>query len=186
MVYKKFFCGVFACILFLPMILGKVETITGFNYDVSLNNVGIYEKPEFNLNSFFKGTFQKDYEMWIGNSYTGRSLIVKTYNQIRFSLFHASNLVVGKNKDLFQEQYIKEYLGLDSKYNFANVDNKMKLETYVDKLAKISQILLNEDKILIFLLSPSKCDYNFTDFPDKYLVHTQQGYARGGISLGNY
>lgn len=179
MAHKKIFCTMFLLFLFLPALLGMAIKVTDFEVDVQLNNVETYEKPDLSLNSFFAGTFQKEYENWIGNSYTGRSIVIKTYNQIRFSLFHVSNLIVGKNKDLFQEQYIKEYLGLDSKYNFADLDNKMSLEAYVDKLSDISKMLSDQNKVLIFLLSPSKCDYNFSDIPEKYFVQMQQEYVRG-------
>lgn len=179
MAQKKMFCTMFLLLLFFPALLGMVIKVTDIEVDVQLNNVETYKKPDLSLNSFFAGTFQKEFENWIGNSYTGRSIVIKTYNQIRFSLFHSSNLIVGKNNDLFQEQYIKEYLGLDSKYNFADMDNKMSLKAYVDKLSDISQMLLGEDKVLIFLLSPSKCDYNFADIPEKYFVQMQQDYVRG-------
>lgn len=178
MAYRKIFCMIFVGILFLPMLLGIVTEVTDIKVDVQLNNVGTYEKPDFSVVSFFSGTFQKDFENWINNSYAGRSIIVKTYNQMRFSLFSISNQVVGKNSDLFQELYIKEFLGLDSKYNFIDADNRTRLETYVDELEYISTVLEENGKVLIFMISPSKCDYKYEDIPN-YYNNVDDGYIRG-------
>lgn len=178
MTYKKVFCTIFVFILFLPTLLGMVTEVTDIKVDVQLNNVEIHEKPELSVDSFFSGAFQKDFENWITNGYKGRSIIVKTYNQLRFSLFGTSSQVVGKNGDLFQEPYIKEFLGLDSKYNFIDADNRTMLETYVDELEYISTVFEENGKLLILMISPSKCDYKYEDIPD-YYNNVDEGYIRG-------
>lgn len=178
---KKLFCTIFFLLLFIPMLFGIITKWTDLKVDVPLYNAGAGAKPDFSLQSFISGDFQTRYEDWFRKSYAGRSIVIKTYNQLRFSLFHLStqNTVVGENNDLFQSEYIEEYLGLDSRYDFSDPDRRENLEAYVDKLAEISQMLSKQGKTFLFWLTPAKCDYNFADIPDHYLAQSPQEYVRG-------
>lgn len=178
---KKFFVVLFILIILLPMFLKCMERTFNIK-EIPLNNVELFEKPDFSMSSFFTGEFQKDYENWFCNNFGGKNIFTRTYNQFRFSLFHisaSSSGVRGNNKDLFQQEYIDEFFGLSSKYDYSVCSNRVQLEVYVDKLEYITRKLEEQGKIVIFLTTPNKCDFNNKDIPYIYKIAASGNYIRG-------
>jgi len=148
-------------LLFLPVIQ---KTITLFDVTPLKGSFITNQKPEFHFKDYFSGTYQDQYNSYYEENIGFRSSFVRLYNQIAFSLFditQASQVVIGKNNYLFEENYIKAYTGTDFQGG-AVWDRKMK------KLKFISDELQNIDIPLIVVFAPGKASYFPEYIPDKY------------------
>ena len=73
------------------------------------------EKPSLTLSSYMEGAYQANYDSWYSQHFAGRSYLVRSYSDILYSIFKkspTSQVVIGKEGQLFETSYIKEYLGL--------------------------------------------------------------------------
>ena len=84
--------------------------------------------------------------------------MIKSYNQIRFDLLRLGNEIVGKNKVLYEPDYILEYLCIGEENNFALKENQEKVDRYISQLEEVNQKLQKIGKQLILYITPSKCD----------------------------
>lgn len=168
MFYKRMYCVLFVLLLFVPTCLQSIGASLDRVLDVEMNNETRPEKPSFRLETFVEGSYQKQYEDWLQKSYGGRNVLVKTYNQLRFSLFQSANYVVGKNNNILQQIYIDEYFVLQEKYDFSREENYLRLLEYLDKLEYVTKRAEDDGKILIFVTTPNKCDFYARDLPDIY------------------
>lgn len=167
---KKTFNIIFMMILLLPIVFSGYEFMSQKDVDGILKNVTRYEKPEFHIRKFWDGVYQNDYDTYYSNEYSGRDFLVKTYNQVRYTLFDlTNNIIVGENKDLFEETYINEYMISKEKFDFGDDKKKQQLSEYVKKLEYISEQMKKQEKQLIFVISPNKCDYKAEDIPSVYI-----------------
>src|SRR5688572_27194692 len=128
--------------LFLPLAqsrMGLVEV-------KPLSGAVVYpEKHPFTLSGWFDGSYQKNKEEYVNDMFGFRNLCVRVNNQIAFSLFgevKANEVVIGKEGYLFEEQYIKSYLGEDF-IGDSKVKKKMASLKYIsDTLAKLNKQLM--------------------------------------------
>ncbi len=71
------------------------------------------EKPVFNRTDWYNGSFQTAYDKYLEDHIGFRDFLVRLTNQIDYSLFrvpHAEGVLVGKNDQLFEYDYIREYV----------------------------------------------------------------------------
>lgn len=185
---KKGFVIIFFCVIFLPLTLTIFGDWEQKNYDVALkDNSGItYTYPRFNFENYADRSFQSEFENAWNSDFALHGVLTRTYNQIRFSMFKmnrtaanreyiGTDLVVGKNKNIFEYQYIAEYFLLDQFIGFDTEESREQMECYADLLEEISDKLDQVDKKVIFLTTPNKCDYMSEDIPANFQ------YAKDGI-----
>lgn len=106
------FIGIFL-VMFLPMIQQKSEFVKVA--DLAGDQVIITQRA-FTFKNWFDGSFQKNYDEYYDKNIGFRPLLVRTKNQIEYSLFrkaNASGVVVGKKGYLFEKDYIRAYTGRD-------------------------------------------------------------------------
>jgi hypothetical protein len=173
-------------LLFFPFIQGIFYLVKPIPLD------GYYvpnREPEITISSWFNGTYQDSCITFIKESSSLRSVLVRMYNQVDYSLFsvpHARKIVIGKNDYLYSDEYITAYLG-------TNFSGKQFCDEKVRLLKKLQDLLWNEKKIfLLTILTPDKCTFYPENIPERYLKHknenTNYGYyaekcKEAGINL---
>ncbi len=164
--------------LWLPLVQQNLEL-----FEIS-TVVGAYKmpvEPEYDENTVWSGEFQDKYSDYFKYQVGFRDLLVRLYNQIAFSLYdeaHLSNVVVGKNNQLFQDFYIDAYVGKD--FVGENLINEQ-----CAKLKKIQDTLSKKGIHFLVLLAPGKADFFPEHIPNQYkrnlnkkLPNNYQAYSK--------
>lgn len=124
------------------------------------------EEPDLNLNDWMEGKFQSAFERYIDDHIGFRNSLVRLNNQLDYSLYripHADGIVVGKGDQMFEYDYIREFIGND--FIGENViDKKMR------KLRFLQQYLKREKDIdLVLVFEPGKASFYPEYIPDRFL-----------------
>lgn len=159
----------FVLLIIFPGILTLLKLITGKELDRPLKgNFDPVETPVFSVENFLGKSFQKDFENYFHNSFTGRGYLTTTYNQIRHSLFGENpSSYIGDS--LIWESYIIIHMGIEP-YNYNNAERMNEMKNYVEKLQTISDWLKGRGKSLIFVTASGKASWFEDDIPSKYFL----------------
>jgi len=133
------------------------------------------QRPNFSLSGWNDGTFQAGFDRYIEDHIGFRNFFVRLNNQIDFTFFEKANaegVVIGKENQLFEYDYIRAYTGGDF-IGKRVIERKMQKVKYLQDYLKETH---NIDFILIF--EPSKARTYPEYIPDRYLEN--------GLSLSNY
>lgn len=170
----------FFCIIISPFTLTVLGDWGQKNFDINLeDNSGVlHAYPKFSFKKYEDRSFQNEFENAWNSDFALHGILTRTYNQIRFSAFktnHPANreyigtdLIVGKNKNIFEYQYIAEYLLLDQFNGFDTEESKAQMDCYVNLLEEVSDKLALFNKKVIFLTTPNKSAYAYEDIPDHF------------------
>lgn len=116
-------------------------------------------KPQCSAQSWFEGTYQTDFDRYMNDTLGFHKTLVRCRNGFCFMVFrkaNAQNVVVGKDRFLFEQDYIDAYYGTDY----------VGMDTIMDKCRRlyvVQQKLKEEGKTLLVCLAPSKADF----YPEK-------------------
>ena len=181
---KTVFIIIVTCFICIPLVLQGGYTLTGKRYDIPLVGVASdTQAPKKSLQGFLEGSYQSDYEQWLNTNLIPRGVLVKLYNQIRYSLFNlGSEWIIGKNKDIIGLDYINEYLSLGQAYNFSLAENQQAMQAYVGHLVSVQDKLNKVGKSFLIYTTPSKAEYYPENIPEKYWLQKPENGVRG-ISL---
>ena len=136
------------------------------------------EKPEINKEGWMSGSLQAELEAYISENLKIRNYLIPIKNEITYHLLNSSpnsSIVIGKNKELYEEAYI----GFETQiYNAMSRDEVLHLS---DKLAAMDKVLSDKGKKLFVFITPSKASVYPENIPDKYLaiapkVRTESSY----------
>lgn len=156
--------GVLSFFLVYP-ILGKIYLDEKFQ----LNGVTAEEvRPEMWIEGVLNGSYQENMETYLHDHLIGKNLLVRIHNQILYSAFNVSsnaNVVIGKDKQLYEPEYIHYSL------NMYGQPSEEEISTLVGKLEALNQILTNEDKELYIFITPAKTRYYKDKIPNIYLKY---------------
>lgn len=125
------------------------------------------EKPGFSWSGWMDGTFQSAFNTWLEENIGFRNILVRITNQVDFSLFkmaHAEGVVIGKENQLIEYDYIRAYDGGDF-LGEANIDKRIRKLKFIQEYLKAEH---NIDFILVF--EPGKASFYPEYIPDKYLT----------------
>jgi len=124
------------------------------------------QKPSFNWNDWFSGKFQITYDQYLEENIGFRNFLVRLINQLDYSIFkktHAEGVVVGKENQLFEYDYIRAYIGRDF-IGASIIDKKIK------KIKFLQQYLKKETNTdLILVLEPGKASIYHELIPKRFL-----------------
>ncbi len=155
------FIGVFVLICFYPLLGAKLDK------KVELSGVTSQVKMEpFSVESVMSGKYQTGLNNWIENNFPGRSYMIKWRSQLRYSLLRESpnsNVVVGKDKYLFEPNYIERELGI-------KVSNEAYFSELVVKLENLQAVLNDAGKELYIFITPSKAYFCNDKIPGYYFA----------------
>lgn len=150
---------IFVLILLYPAIGSKVDIF------FPLHGVTENTKVDFDIQGIMDGSYQHDMNSYLLGSMPGRNLLVKLNSQIEYSLFNVSsnsNVVIGKNKQLFEGEY------LDYSLNLYGQPSEEEIQALVDKLQLLQKKLAVQNKQLYIFITPSKARYYAESAPYYY------------------
>jgi len=122
------------------------------------------DRPQFKLANWFDGTYQKQMDKRTQSKFGFRSVFIRIKNQIDYTFFdeiHAKDVVEGKHGYLYEEAYIKSYLGKSFIGEKAIIEKTQKIKQLQDKLAQL-------DKTLMVVLAAGKATFYSDYFPPEY------------------
>jgi len=118
-------------------------------------------------NTWFSGLYAAQKEKVYENSFGFRNTLIRTHNQIYYSLFNkakANGVIVGKEGCLYELNYINAFLGND-------YIGDSKTDSMFVKLKTINDYCNKNNKKLVLIFAPGKASYYPEYIPDRYLVH---------------
>lgn len=122
--------------------------------------------PVLSYKTFMDNSFQQGIDLYCENTIPFRPDLVRLYNQIDFTAFnlpHAKKIVVGKQQYLYEEPYIKAYLGKD-------FIGKERIDARVRQFRELQDLLWREKHILmIVIFTPDKGSFYPEYIPGRYL-----------------
>ena len=165
----------FAAVLMMPILLRKV------NAQFGLTGVSVQtERPILTKKGLLDGTVQEELNDYIAQNMPGRDLMIKVRNQMIFTLYSKSpneNIVIGKNNNLFEKEYVLKY---EKVYPPADKEYVVDL---CDKIAVIQDKLEAKGKELYLFITPTKVRYYEEDVPDIYRVASSFGERTGNYEV---
>lgn len=122
--------------------------------------------PDWSLKGLLDGALQETISTYYSENLPGRDLMIKIRNQVIFSLFSKSpnnNIVIGKDKVLFEKEYILKY----EKY-YPPVTKEF-TEDLCNKLMAIQEKLEARGKEMYLFITPTKVRYYEAYVPEIYM-----------------
>jgi len=125
------------------------------------------EKPTFGTVSWenwLSGAFQADFDSRLEHSIGFRNSLIRTNNQLQYSLFglaNADGVIAGSRGELFEEDYIRAYMG-------AFFVGESVWEQKAHKLKAIQDSLQKLGKSMAVVFAPGKGSFYPEKFPTKY------------------
>jgi hypothetical protein len=172
----------------LWLVLLALPAIQGLFAPIRINPLqGAIEEPDtpaLGLKAWWDAAFQVQAEAWLSHHVGFRPLWIRTNNQINYSFFNkagARGVVVGKQRYLFEENYIKAYYGSD----FIGKDS---IGRRMDRLEFISETLQRQGKLLLLMFAAGKGSYYSEYIPEdrvqergttNHQIYLQEAQQRG-------
>lgn len=160
--FKHFITILIGIFLFLPLIESKTNFIDVIPLQGDTSSV---EMPVFSFENFTNAKWQENFSEYTNKNFGFRSLVVRCFNQIRYSFFNkitAPGIVVAKNGDLIIEAYIDEYIG-------KNFKGKSFISNVVEKIKRVQDSLKTRGTDLIVVFAPGRASFDPEIIPDSYI-----------------
>lgn len=124
-----------------------------------------YPLPEFSWQSWNSWEYQANMTHYFEHSFGFRPFFIRLNNQVYYSLFNSSTngaIVIGKDRYLFEKNYIESYYGGDFL-------GELSIDSSIYKLDTVMKYLKHWDTDLVFVVTPNKANY-FSEYIPDYLV----------------
>lgn len=151
-------------LLILPGLQGKFRLVQEEALTGSFKAPEDSAMKEFAVNSWFNGSYQDENGKYLEQHLGFRNYLIRFYNQIRFTFFnqaHAEGVIVGQDDELFEEDYIREYIGQYYVGDSVWLQKAIKLKAVQDTLSRLG-------KLLVVIIEPDKASYYPELLPSKY------------------
>ncbi len=158
---KQAFIAAFILVLLLP----GLQTALRLWDEVELHGVEApvaSSLPALHVSDFWHGIYQQSINDWLDRSIGFRGMLIRTDNQINFSVFreissdYSSPLVLGADKTLFERLYIDN---MNNQWSLP----RSQIDAFVRSIVRLRNALATRGIALLVLLSPSKT----TLYPDR-------------------
>jgi len=126
--------------------------------------ITLSSKPDWEASDWLDGSFQNNFEKYSKDNFGLRASAIRLNNQLDYSLFdelNAKSVVIGKENYLYEENYIRCYLGMD----FLGEEV---IKERLFKLKKVADHLKTMGKDLIVVYAAGKGTYFPEYFPSSY------------------
>jgi hypothetical protein len=157
--------------LMLLLILPAVQQYTGLIHEKPLKGAIIVpEKPKLSLKSWFDASFQEKYDDFLEQGIGFRPTLIRINNQVSYTLFDtalANSVIIGKNKCLYEMNYIKAYEGID----FVGYQ---KINEQVSEARLLQETLEREGKHFLILFAPGKASFFPEYIPEQYRTRNRK------------
>ena len=130
----------------------KMKPLNGFT--------PVVEKPKLTMASFASGDFQSDVEDYISDNFGFREFFIRCYNQVAYSCFGKitnSNIVKGRNQELYLTMYLNDATGKTLKQHYDDVeDAKAAARNNVEETLRLIDTLHAHHTDFLFVFAPTK------------------------------
>jgi hypothetical protein len=171
-----------AAVLVIPFADKELEMVP----EVKLYGVyDRYEMPVFSWDTWFDGSFQEAFDLWLEQNIGLRNVFINIYNQFRFSFFKqvcAPSTLVGEDNVLYQQSYVNAYLG-------KTFIGSPAIKETVHKMKCIQNALEENGKFFVYVIAPGKASFFPEYLPDSvglenkdtsnYEIYTQELITQG-------
>ncbi|HOE03960.1 MAG TPA: hypothetical protein PLZ52_01990 [Bacteroidales bacterium] len=161
--YKHILFGFIVAILLLTALIEN----TGFihlRFEPLKGFASTYQRPRFTLKTWMSAEFQDSLGAYLDNNTVFRAPLIRMYNEVNYRLFSkstAKTVVIGKNNQLFQTDYIREYNG---EYFIG----KELIRQRCERIKYIQDTLARAGIDLLVVLAPGKASFFHEFIPDRY------------------
>lgn len=156
----------------LPLLTGAAQEWLGWRYDkYDLKKLyGVFiaeEEPEPSAKALFEGEYQQQFTKYYNENFPLRPLFIKFNNQIFYDLFDKSYMydnaiVVGKQRQLYEENYILFYCDI------AKQTQQQLIDLYAKQLREVQDLLAGRGITFLLLITPSKATTYPEYIPDQF------------------
>lgn len=157
--------------MFLPL-----DKINVFNI---VGERTVYGIPKLTIKSYIDKSFQQQFEGWFNQEIVWNSLYIKLFNTIYYVLFDKSyssnsNIIIGKGKQLYEKAYISTLFFPDRYTDTIDIPSVVEVKQTIDSqirdLNKIQKYLESKGRTFLFVITPSKADFEQENIPDRFNV----------------
>jgi hypothetical protein len=123
------------------------------------------EKPVFSKGGWDSGEYQEQVEKYLKDHTGFRNFMVRLYNQVDYSIFRTANAegaTIGKNRQLYEYDYIRSWLGIDNPGE-SFISKKLNRAKFVQDYLK-----REKDIDLVIVFEPGKASFYPEYIPEKY------------------
>ncbi len=175
---EKFMVAVFIFIFCLP-VLTMALPLNKINVFNILGEREAYNMPKFSIKSFIDKSYQGQFENWFNQKIVWNALYIKMFNSLYYALFDKSyssngDLIIGKDKYLYERAYINSLYFPNPYGDVHYIPHLEKVKSDLDKMTKdmkeVQDYFESKGKTFIFVITPSKADFNGDKIPDRFEV----------------
>ena len=176
----RVYCLLFVLVLFLPTLQHS------FNILPNTTLIGKEEPPpkaQWSATGWLDGSFQEQYSKRRDSRLGLRDYLVKTYNQLHYSIFHrvvstvSTSVIIGKENWLYEEVYVK-------KLNTASKDDGSLITKRVQRLRILQDQLEKLGIAFVFVIAPSKAEVYPEYIPENLLNKPLPRYCDNRLPTG--
>ena len=157
-------------LIMLVLILPAMQRQFNFFKEKPLTGAFVKMEPpafdELTAKSWMDGSFQTDFSNRLESHIGFHNTLLRLFNQLEYSLFRKANaegVIVGKNGELFEEDYIRAFMGEFYVGEPVWKDKVFKIKAVQDTLEKLG-------KTFFVILEPGKGSTYPDRFPAKYVA----------------
>ncbi len=156
----------------MDRVLGKIRQLEG---KPLFGLIADDRPPHWSWQSLLSGQYQKEFENWLNQVLPLRPNVVRLVNQTYFDVFdksymHSGNIVIGKDRQLFEEYFISNYCSWIR-------DDSRPLTQWMHELEELATFFRERGQIFVYLITPSKAAY-FPEFiPQQFNCNFLQARA---------
>lgn len=151
-------------LLVMPGLQGRFGFISNQKLSGAFTEAKSPSFKEFTWKSWLDGSFQEDYNNRLEQHIGFRNFLVRLDNQLGYSFFRQANaegVIIGQKNELFEDDYIKEYLGQFYIGDTVWSKKALKLRAVQDTLSRLG-------KSLVVIFEPGKASFSADLLPLEY------------------
>ncbi len=164
---------IFLFIMIYPLLIilqnssNKINQFIQLRDALTLQGVQIQpQPPNWSIQNFMNKSWQSQVDSWLYSHLPFRNAIIRTHNQIYYSLFSKSymenqSILIGKKNYLYEIDYLQSYCNpAHTQYSQATFNQ------WAHNVEKLTQFFKNRGQAFIYVNSPSKARY----YPEYYPI----------------
>lgn len=159
--------------IFCPLAAFGLLSLLKVPEPIQLHNFTASEHPgRITYETVHTGEYQSDLAAWIGDAFCGHNVLLKSYNQLKYSVLKeaSGDCMVGKEGYLYSKSQTAAWAAGSHSNNIRVVE----YEEYAKQIKSLQDLLEKRGKSFLFLLNPVKAEVCADHLPAKYLFLADQ------------
>ncbi|MGD0020837.1 MAG: hypothetical protein ABSC54_00895 [Smithellaceae bacterium] len=170
---QKTMLGLIIVLMIAPCFFNFIHMIIPikrFTYS-SLAGITFSEKrPHFTIDSWISGKYQEQFTNWFNQRFGLREIFIRLNNQLYYILFDKSymynqSIIIGKQKQLYEREYIDDYTKHVVPMTFVQMNN------LAEQIAEVQNLFKKHGVPFLVLITPNKA-YTYPEYiPDAFFYN---------------